>query len=257
VEIENIQGLFATYILIMTRLTGAFILSPVVGTKLIPVRIKLTLTLLCTYIASLSVPVVSGDLWGASLILLLSKEFVLGALFGLIFNLVFTVFTIAGEIIGMQSGLSMAQMNDPVSNTSLPIISQIFLMFLGVLFISMDGLQLIIQVVIQSFDIFKIDEMIPLRGMAKEVTLLGSWVFSSALRIALPAVVSLLTVNFTFAIMTRAAPQMNIFSIGFPFTMVCGLGVTGMMIPIIASHFQANMFESFTFLKMVVFKENV
>lgn len=252
-EFDELQRLLITYILILSRLSGAFLMSPVIGTKLVPTKIKIILTILCTYVASLSTPVITESMIGIELIVLLGKEFIIGLMFGLVFNLVFTVFTIAGEIIGMQSGLGMAQMNDPITNVSLPISGQLFLMLVSFLFISMDGLQLIIKIVIQSFEVFNIEKTIPIMGMAKEIINMGAWVFSSAIKIAMPAIISLLTVNFTFAIMTRAAPQMNIFSIGFPFTMVCGICVLFLLLPVVYGHFQQEMIDMIEYFNLRIF----
>lgn len=255
--LEELQRLLITYILILSRLSGAFLMSPVIGTKMIPTKIKMLLTVLCTYVASLSVPLISESIIGIDLIVTLGKEFIIGLMFGLIFNLIFTVFTIAGEIVGMQSGLGMAQMNDPITNVSLPISGQVFLMLVSFLFVSMDGLQLIIRVVIQSFQVFTLEGSFPVMSISREIVDLGSWVFSSAIRIAIPAVISLLTVNFTFAIMTRAAPQMNIFSIGFPFTMLCGICVMWLLMPIAFSHFNKEMLDMLDYLNLRIYKIDV
>ena len=82
-----------------------------------------------------------------------------------------------------------------------------------------------------------------------DITLLGSWMFSGALTIALPVMTALLLVNVAFGIMSRSAPQMNIFAVGFPITLVLGLVLMWMGFSSFLSNFYVFTDKGFIFLE--------
>ena len=84
---------------------------------------------------------------------------------------------------------------------------------------------------------------------AFEIAKLGTWLFSSALFVALPAVTAILIINFAFGVMTRAAPQLNIFSLGFPFTMLMGLLIMWLGLSGFLPQYQLLVSESLLLIK--------
>jgi flagellar biosynthesis protein FliR len=135
----------------------------------------------------------------------------------------FQVFTIAGQFIAMQMGLGFASMVDPTNGISVTIVSQFFLMLVSLTFVAMDGHLVLLSVLIEGFlrAPLGIDCGIP--QLSWQIASLGTWMFGGAVLIALPAVTSLLVVNLAFGVMTRAAPQLNVFSLGFPIALLIGL----------------------------------
>ena len=124
----------------------------------------------------------------------------------------------------MQMGLGFASMVDPSNGIFVAIISQFYLTLTTLVFLSMNGHLVAIEILVESFYVMPVSTQWQLGGFF-DVATAGSWMFASALFVALPAVAAILVVNFAFGVMTRAAPQMNIISIGFPFTMMIGLFV--------------------------------
>ncbi len=135
----------------------------------------------------------------------------------------FQLFTVAGQIIAMQMGMGFASMVDPTNGVSVTVISQFFLMMVSLTFVAMNGHLVVLEVLIEGFlrSPTSIDGGLP--QLSWQIASLGSWMFGGAVLIALPAVTSLLVVNLAFGVMTRAAPQLNIFSIGFPLSLLFGL----------------------------------
>jgi len=123
----------------------------------------------------------------------------------------------------MQMGLGFASMVDPTNGISVAILSTFYLMFVVFLFVLFDGHLVMIEVIADSFVQIPISTAGVDNDFYFRIISTISWVFSSALLLALPALTALLITNFAFGIMTRAAPQMNIFALGFPVALMFGL----------------------------------
>ena len=146
-----------------------------------------------------------------------------GALLGLMLQLVFAVFSIVGEVMSTQMGMSMARMNDPVNGvSSSSILYQVFYILLGLVFFAIDGHLLLLSIVYQSFILWPVGSGLHYFGLQALVHALA-WVFAAALLIALPVVFSMFLVQFCFGLLNRVSPAMNLFSLGFPITILVGL----------------------------------
>ena len=122
----------------------------------------------------------------------------------------------------MQMGLGMAIMNDPVNGMSVAILGRLFLIFSTLLFLSLEGHLVVIDVLIQSFTLWPVGSGLTSASLKGVVNIFG-WMFASALALALPAIVSMLLANISFGVMNRAAPSLNVYALGFPMTMLLGL----------------------------------
>ncbi len=201
---------------------------PIIGTQLVPGKIKLIISIGLTLIV-----VTTGEVHLTNvmevpflyIVLSIAYQIVIGVLFGLIIHTIFQAFNIAGQIIAMQMGLGFAQMVDPQSGVSVPTVSQLFMLVATLLYLSMNGHLFVISALIESFKTIPavINEFAPIEF--DEVFTLGAMMFSYGLKIALPAVVALLITNIAFGVMTKAAPQFNIFSIGFSVSMLLGIAL--------------------------------
>jgi flagellar biosynthetic protein FliR len=138
----------------------------------------------------------------------------------------------------MQIGLGFASMVDPSNGQQVPVVAQFFLMLASLIFLALDGHLLMIQMVVASF------ESVPIGFSGLDVDAFrmisdwGSYMFSTALTAMLSGIIALLLINLSFGVMTRAAPQLNIFAIGFPITMVSGLVVIWLTLGGFIYHFE-------------------
>tara|TARA_R100001230_G_C5586623_1_gene104012 strand:- start:264 stop:725 length:462 start_codon:yes stop_codon:yes gene_type:complete len=122
-------------------------------------------------------------------------------------------------------GLGFASMVDPANGINVAILSTFYMMFVTILFVSFDGHLVMIEILVESFELIPVSSSGLDTGVYYQLISTISWAFSSALLLALPALTALLMTNFAFGIMTRAAPQMNIFALGFPIALMFGLFV--------------------------------
>ena len=142
-------------------------------------------------------------------------------------RLVFASVELAGEVIGLQMGLNFASFFDPASNTQVSAVARFFGHMATLFFVVINGHLMVLMAVVKSFDRFPVDSHFLAAIGEMRLYELGTSLFSSALWIALPMIALLLFVNLTLGIISRVAPQMNVYAVGFPVTLTVGLlGIT-------------------------------
>ena len=197
---------------------------PVLGTRMVPTRVRIGLAAFVALAAQPSLPEVQAvPLDSALAVLLVAQQAVIGLALGFAVRLVFAAVEFAGEIIGLQMGLNFAGFFDPLSATTATATSRFFGTLVSWLFIVANGHLLVIMALVDSFSAFPIG---PEPFAFLYATLPHQWgaeVFSTGLWIALPLVSMLLFVNLVLGAITRVAPQINIFAVGFPISLSVGL----------------------------------
>ena len=237
----------------LTRVASMFSIAPVIGGKQIPRRIRIVAALLIT-LAILpmqqDVPII--DPWSAEGVYVTAQQILIGLIMGFILMLVFAAVTLAGENIAMSMGLGFAMASDPINGVQVPVVSQLMMITASLLFLSMDGHLSLISMMATSFEILPIG--------TDGVSTVALWtllqwakiMFNAAASIALPAVMSLLTVNLVMGVMTRAAPQLNIFSVGFPMTMMAGYIILLFSLPTLLGVFDSMLKDAFETLTVIL-----
>ncbi len=206
------------------RVLALFSVAPVFSLKSIPQRAKIGLAFFVALAAQGSlgdqtmVSMNSPQALGAAV-----QQVGVGLSIGFAVRLVFASVELAGELVGLQMGLNFATFFSPSSNSQVSAVSR----FLGhmslLLFVVMNGHLVVLMAVVKSFDSFPVDgNFLEVLAQVKLYTL-GTQLFASALWMALPMVAMLLFVNLTMGVISRVAPQMNIYAIGFPVTLTMGL----------------------------------
>jgi len=217
----------------------------------VPMRVRLYLSLaICLVLAPNLPPMPQVDAVSLQSMLLIGEQVLVGVMFGFVLQLYFHLFTVAGQIIAMQMGLGFASMVDPANGVSVPVLGQFLLMLVTLLFLAMNGHLVVFEVLAESFVTLPVGEGLLLDHywtMAGKLT----WVIAAGLLMALPVVTALLIINLAFGVMTRAAPQLNIFSIGFPLTLVLGLFIFWLGISDFLAHFQVFTSEALQQLREV------
>ena len=139
---------------------------------------------------------------------------------GFVIELLMQVFVIAGQLIAMQTGLGIATTVDPSQGASVVVISQWFLFMVSLVFLALNGHLVAIEILVDSFRTLPIGFESFSVNQFSSIVLWSGWMLAAAVVISLPAMAALLIVNLAFGVMTRAAPQLNIFALGFPVTMI-------------------------------------
>lgn len=239
----------AGFMLPLFRVVAVLMTMPIYGTKMIPMRVRLYFGVAITVVIAPGLPpmpeVHALDL---SALLLIAEQIIIGAVFGLALQLFFQVFVIAGQIIAIQMGMAFASMVDPANGVNTAVIGQLLTMLVTLLFLSMNGHLVVFEVLTESFTTLPVGGGLRVNHFWDLAGRL-SWVLGAALLLVLPAVTALLVINVCFGVMTRAAPQLNIFSIGFPLTLVMGMVIFWIGLADILSHYQLLASEALRWLR--------
>lgn len=229
-----------------TRIGAMLMTAPVFGARgLMPMRSRLALALAITLAMTpvLPPPPAIVPFSDAGLILV-AQQFVIGMAMGLMLQLAFTALMIAGQLIAMTMGLGFAQFIDPQGESTVVVGS--FYSLLGtLLFLSLNGHQAVVELLFDSFYGLPVGALI---SGVDGIALIASWagrMFGGALMVALPAVVAVTLVNLAFGVMSRAAPQLNIFGVLFPATMLAGFAAIALSLPALAAWFDVLLEDSF------------
>jgi flagellar biosynthetic protein FliR len=231
------------------RVSGFMLAIPVFGTRVVSPRIRIGLTALIALVIAPMLPAVPQvDLLSVRSYVMAAEQLLIGVSMAFMMQILFQIFILAGQMIAMQMGLGFASMVDPSNGIFVAIISQFYLTLTTLVFLSMNGHLVAIEILVESFYVMPVSTQWQLGGFF-DVATAGSWMFASALFVALPAVAAILVVNFAFGVMTRAAPQMNIISIGFPFTMMIGLFVMWVSLSGFLPQYERLVSESLILIK--------
>ena len=234
-----INQYLADFLLPLSRISALIMAMIGLGSQTIPTRIKLFLCIVLTIAVMPAIPPTQVEtLFSFQTVLLVAEQTIIGVMIGFVTLMVLNTFTLAGQIIAMQTGLGFASLVDPASGTNVPAVGQFFLILSTLLFWAMDGHLVFLQFVVISFETIPI----PAQGFEvvkfKELVEWGSWMFATALSLAIAPLTAMLLINFSFGVMTRAAPQLNIFAIGFPITMCAGLLIMWLTMGNFFTHFE-------------------
>nr|WP_030141072.1 flagellar biosynthetic protein FliR [Pseudomonas fluorescens] len=219
----QISSWVASFVLPLFRVTAVLMSMPVFGTTLVPGRVRLYLALAITVVIAPGLPPMPPvNALDLNALMLVAEQILIGALLGFSLQLFFQAFVVAGQIISIQMGMAFASMIDPTNGVNTAVIGQFLTMLVTLLFLAMNGHLVVFEVLTESFTTMPVGSAMLVNHFWEIAGKLG-WVLGAAMVLVLPAITALLVVNIAFGVMTRAAPQLNIFSIGFPLTLVLGM----------------------------------
>ena len=206
--------------------TGALLTAmPLIGTRAVPGRVRVMLTgTLAMALAPILPPVPEWDGFNATAVLSIARELAVGASMGFMLRLIFEAGALAGELVSQATGLSFAQMSDPLRGVTSGVIAQWFYIGFGLLFFAVNGHLAVIALLVDSYKALPIGTAVPDAAAFAEVapTLLLQ-VLRGGLTLALPMMVAMLAVNLAFGALAKAAPALNPMQLGLPLTVLLGL----------------------------------
>jgi flagellar biosynthetic protein FliR len=206
--------------------------APIFGEPNVPRQLKVAIAALLAIAlapalpAMPQVPVVSiGGVW------ILIQQVLIGAAIGFTMRMMFAAVLAAGEYVGLQMGLSFASFFDPMSGGATMVVARLLHMLAILIFLALDGHLLLVAALAESFQVVPIADA----PLAAQGWLLlvhgGAQIFATGFMLALPLVTALLTLNLAMGILNRASPQFSIFAVGFPLTLLAGIGMLQLLMP--------------------------
>lgn len=239
---SQLLGWLNGFLLPFFRILALMSSAPVLSSRSIPMRLRIGVAGLIAMMVVLPTgPTASNVTSSLPNVGVLAQQILIGLAIGFAAKLIFAAFEMAGEIIGLQMGLSYAGFFDPQSGTA-NAVGRTFSTLALLSFVTLNGPLLLIGVILNSFSVFPITPSTagPLSAATsgypwtlRELVGMGANLFSTALSLALPFIAMLFLVNLILGVVSRVAPQLNIFAIGFPVTLASGLVLLAAGLPLI------------------------
>ena len=227
----------------LTRILALMAVAPPFANSAMPNTMRLVIGLAVTFgltaaLPPMTAPPAVGSWLGLSIIV---REIMIGIALGFGMQLAFAALDVAGELVGMQMGLGFATLYDPQSSGQTAVIGELFALMAVLLFLSLNGHLVILTLLAQSFSLLPVGQLLPVSGW-KELVMTGSLLFGTGLLLALPIMAALLITTIAMGILTRVAPQLNLFAVGFPVTLLVGFSMLALAIPHLGPAFE-HLFE--------------
>ncbi len=230
----------ANYFWPYARISAMLMVMSVTGARFVSTRIRLYFGLALTLAIMPAIPAVPENIELLSFqgFLITLEQLVIGVAMGMITQFIIQTFVMLGQILGMQSSLGFASMVDPANGQNTPLLGQLFMFLATLFFLATDGHLKMIQLVVMSFKSLPIGTGKLNTVDFRELALWLGIMFKVALSMSLSGIIALLTINLSFGVMTRAAPQLNIFSLGFAFALIVGLLLCWYILGGLFSHYE-------------------
>lgn len=243
---DNFVNFFQIYLLIMVRFLAILIVAPMFSSNVIPNTIKAGLAFIATatifpLVANTSVQAAPTFL---EYFLSLLNEALIGLLIGFLMSMIFLAFQVTTNFFEIQMGFGISESVDPISQITVPVLGQLQALVVILIFIAIDGQNWVIRTLYNSF------KAMPVLSDASKAVFLGSFqgvidrmiyymssMFSIALSLALPIMLTLFLLSLSLGLLAKAAPQMNILMLGFPMQIAVGIVAYYILIPALIANF--------------------
>jgi len=235
------------------RIGALFIAIPLFSSHSVPMRVRTLLAFAVTVVIAPTLPAMPPvAIFSVPGLLIGIQQVLIGLLFGFILNLVFAAIVFGGQSIAYNMGLGFASLIDPQSGVQVPVIAQFYLILATLLFLMLDGHLMVIQLVAESFRAIPVDLAALSRERIWDVSIWSSRLFVAGVLLSLPLVSALLLVNLGFGVASRSAPQLNIFSVGFPVTLLLGLLLIWVTLPNVMNLFAGFLSQSYQLISQML-----
>jgi flagellar biosynthetic protein FliR len=222
IDLNQLEGWVGGACWALARISGLLLVSPVLGANTIPARIKMGLAIMLTVLLAPLAPMELRPL-SAQGVATLAQQVLIGAALGFILKLVFEAVAFGGQFVSQAMSLGFAEVLNPGLGGTTPVLSQFYTMIVTLLFLVMNGHLQLISLLADSFRTMPVND----HGIGPDgiwgVLQFATHLFAGAVRVALPALTALLVVNLGFGAISRSAPSMNLFAVGFPITICLGI----------------------------------
>lgn len=221
--------------------------APIFSEKQVSARIKITLALLCSFLIAPQLPDSGIAIASLDGILAGCQQLILGIAIGFSVQLIFVAVRHAGELIGMQMGLSFAMVYDPSGGTNMPVVARLLNLCVTLLFLVFNGHLYMLEVVANSFEVFPVSASPLGAGGMMSIVHMGSMIFQYGFMLGLPVITLLLCLNLTLGLLNRLTPQLSIFVVGFPVSLTVGMIAMSLVMYTLAPFFEnmmAGIFDS-------------
>lgn len=221
-------------LLVLIRVSALFVVAPIFGNQMVPVRFRVGLAVLFTLLIlplELAGPhptLADADAWT----LAIARELAVGLMLGFLAMLFFYGVQLAGHMIGLQMGFGMSQMFDPSTHGQTSELSVLLTMLATVAFLQLDGHHWLLAAVWKSFQAVPLASFTPTASLIGRMVGATTGIFDTALTLMLPISGVLLVIELALAILNRVSPQMNVFALGMGAKILLGIATLAVTLPL-------------------------
>ncbi|HHU64397.1 MAG TPA: flagellar type III secretion system protein FliR [Clostridiales bacterium] len=228
---------FGKFLLVFTRMTGLFILSPIFGRRNVPPYLKIGF---CFLISVIIVDIVPGaeNILGQNLLafsLKIGGELLIGLIIGYITTLTFYTLFTAGQIIDTQIGFGIVNVMDPRNEIQVPMVGNFLFILALLLFFMANGHHMLIKFLYESYGLLPVGQINIEYNMVFTILEIFIGTFIIAVKLAVPILAALLLTEAALGILARTVPQMNIFVVGMPLRIIIGMLTLYFIMPLFAA----------------------
>jgi flagellar biosynthetic protein FliR len=253
IDSAQLDAWLALFIFPLTRILALLATAPVFSNAAMPARLRLVAGLAIAMALAPALPppppIIAGSWLGLTVIV---EQLLIGSMMGFALRIAFAAIDVAGELIGLQMGLSFATFFDPVAGGQTPVMTQFLGLLTALFFLAMNGHLLAIYLVAESFTVLPISSLpfhaVSLAALVKA----ASMMFSLGVLLALPLITALLVTNLALGVLSRVAPALNLYAVGFPVTMALGFLVLLLCLPYIGAAMEPVFTRGFDALEAVL-----
>ena len=227
---SEIANYFYAFLLPFVRISAFTLTAPIFSLNAFNLRFRIIIATVLTVLAVDLIEFNAESLSIDRLIELVLVQIFLGLISGFILQVISGAVTVAGQAISNAMGLGMANLIDPTLG-NVPVVSQFLVILSTLIFILADGHLVLIQILMQSFSIFPVDQTFSLNIIYEIFIEWTPLLFTGGLLLALPIIISVLLVNAGLGMITISAPALNIISVGFPAIMIAGIIILILVLP--------------------------
>jgi len=242
----QISQWLAEFIWPLLRIGAMLMAAPVFNTRQIPIRFRMLLAVLITLLVQPvlpAVPVVS--VFSNDALMIALQQIIIGVALGLIMQMAFQALIFGGQVMAYSMGLGFANMMDPTNGVQVPVVAQFWLILAMLAFVMMNGHLVMISAIVDTFTVLPVATDGLTRVGIWEILSWASRMFAAGVLMAMPVIISLLLINIGMGVVSRAAPQLNIFAIGFPITLMMGFLLIWVTLPQVMTSFGSLVTEAF------------
>jgi flagellar biosynthetic protein FliR len=234
------------------RIGACFMAAPVFAAQFVPPRARLLLAGAVTIIVAPLVPASTIAPFSIPGVIVTVQQIIIGLAVAFVLQLIFDALAMGGQLLSNTMGLGFAFNVDPLRGVGTPVLGQLYMILVTLTFLALNGHLLLIETLVQGFTTLPVG-MTGLDGPALwNVVEWGNQLFTGAVRVALPGMTALLVVNLSFGVMSRAAPSLNLFAVGFPITLIFGLAVVYAGLPAVQTTFVGSLDAAFEMIKVLL-----
>jgi flagellar biosynthesis protein FliR len=249
ISIGQLEAWLIQYFWPFVRIGACLMVAPVIGAQFVPPRVRLIIAGAVTLIVAPLLPPPEVRAFSGTGLVITVQQLLIGIATGFVLQLIFDALAMGGQLLSNTMGLGFAFNIDPLRGAGTPVLGQFYMLLVTLTFLALNGHLLLIELLAGSFKTLPVSA----QGLSSDalwlVTAWGNQLFTNALLVALPGLTALLVVNLSFGVMSRAAPSLNLFAVGFPATLACGLAIIYIGLPSVQATFTDSLEAAFDLIR--------